>query len=571
MRQYILGLHEPGGERLMEAYPGFLLFTHELGRDPSNMTGFNYAAWSDRGFQVIARLNHGYFPNGTIPEPAYYADFAQRVQNFVASSFGCKRWIIGNEPNHEQEWPAGVPIVPSQYAVCYNLCADAILSIDPGAIVIPAPVAPWNVQTAYEGNPSGDWLRYFQDQLNGCLETLIGGLALHTYTHGSDPALIVSEQTMDPPYQDRRYHFRAYRDFLAWVPDWLKNRPVYITETNQNGPWLNEPNTWIQAAMQEVNAWNQAGRQVIEACVCYRWPRYDQWYMQGLGHVETDFQEAANLGYYVQIGDEPMPEPQEVLVNGNMDYPFNAQIDQNGHPMQTIKVPYGWRAFWIDHMPEYKSVEEIYTNRIESPPTAAQWFANYARPNGGLYQVVPTVSGKRYRLTGWGQLWCVYQNGNDVPASLETRVNLYGSTNIDDPRNLRSNPIHPHNQWLQFNPLEFTAASDQTTVFIFGVFVDPGRDMNAYVDSFSLVCLDCEDGGIPPIEPPPSGGGECDPISSGAAGLALATAQSLVALAGAASQAAGYFEALLDEWLPEPKPTLLQRIKAMFTRKSFDG
>ena len=577
VRQYIHGLHEPGGEHLMATHPGFILFTHELGRDPGNHNGFDYTPWTSQGFQVIARLNHGYGAAGTIPLPAYYADFAQRVENFVANSAGCFRWIIGNEPNHSQERPTDEldrrqPITPMMYAECFNMAGSSILSIagHRDDIVIPAPVAVWNVETTYPENPSGDWLKYFTDQLNYCAEAVVGGIALHTYTHGSDPMLITSEQMVDPPYQDRRYHFRAYQDFMAVIPEWYNNRPVYITETNQNGPWLDVDNGWIQGAMAEIDGWNQMRFQTIEACICYRWPRYDQWYMDGLGGVMQGFQEAANLGYYVDIGDEPMPEPIEVLENGGMEEPYTHQLDSNGHPMMTIKVPEHWTAYWLGHMPEYKPAErELHPDRVHSGARAAQWFANYARPNGGLYQTVPTVPGRRYRLSGFGQLWCIYDNGNDVPASLETRVSPYGSTNVDDPRNLRSAPIHPHNRWLPFNDLEFVARSDLSTIFILGIFVDPGRDMNAYVDTFSLQCLDCgEDPDCPDCpDCPPPGEGTCDPVSSGAAGLALATARSLLVFADAATEASGFFQELLDQWIPKKSATLLERIKVLFNRQ----
>jgi len=60
--KYIFGLHEPGGEWLMEEKDkhGWILFTHGLGHDPSDQSGHDYRRWTDRGFGAIARLNHGY-------------------------------------------------------------------------------------------------------------------------------------------------------------------------------------------------------------------------------------------------------------------------------------------------------------------------------------------------------------------------------------------------------------------------------------------------------------------------------------------------------------------------------
>ena len=51
--------------------------------------------------------------------------------------------------------------------------------------------------------------------------------------NGSDPALITSEQTMDPPYSECHYHFRVYRDWLDAVPGHLRDLSMYLTETDQ--------------------------------------------------------------------------------------------------------------------------------------------------------------------------------------------------------------------------------------------------------------------------------------------------------------------------------------------------
>ncbi len=106
--EYIFGLHDPGGEQLMLAAnrPGWVLFTEKLGRDPNDRSGRSYLSWSDRNLGVIARLNHGYEPEGTIPLSRYYQDFAKRCANYVAASAGCHHWIIGNEMNFVVERPS---------------------------------------------------------------------------------------------------------------------------------------------------------------------------------------------------------------------------------------------------------------------------------------------------------------------------------------------------------------------------------------------------------------------------------------------------------------------------------
>lgn len=363
---FIFGIHEPGGEQhmLQAGCPGWIVFTESIGHDPEDRSGVDYTAYSERGLGIVARLNHGYEPDGTIPHSSQYADFARRVANFVAASPGCKLWVIGNEMNHSQEWPAAVsasaavsaappadavrpqtrrgptadpagrgsstrfsalhaqgsaappvaqssaiaqssaagfePITPDLYARCFRLCRDAIKLL-PGHgddQVITGAVAPWNDQVKYPANPTGDWVRYFADMLALLGSGGLDGFALHTYSHGSDPGLITDGAKMNPPFQNRYFNFPAYRNFMEAVPASMRSLPAYITETDQDSPWLDQNNGWVQAAYAEINHWNQqAGAQQIRALVLYRWPPYDQWYIQGKQGVIDGFLDAMRNDY----------------------------------------------------------------------------------------------------------------------------------------------------------------------------------------------------------------------------------------------------------------------------------
>lgn len=351
---------------------GWVLFTEAVGSDPNNTSGGNYTPWSSQDFGIMCRINHGYGSVGTLPVPARYPDFARRVANFVAASPGCKIWIIGNEMNHRQEWPeaaagvrtaanmaaaseefvvgpaadpfghgsesrfsalapqpaaldtpprqservaaaaarsALVPITPSDYVRCFQLCRAAIKAL-PGHAddqVIVGAVAPWNINTTYPGNPTGNWIQYFADILASLGPGGCDGIALHTYTHGSDPALIYDTSTMNPPFQAYYYNFLAYRNFMAAIPAAMRQLPVYITETDQDVPWLDANNGWVQAAYAEINWWNQQpGNQQIRALILYRWPRLDQWYIEGKNGVIQGFREAMANDYRWK---EPSPRP----------------------------------------------------------------------------------------------------------------------------------------------------------------------------------------------------------------------------------------------------------------------
>jgi hypothetical protein len=160
--------------------------------------------------------------------------------------------------------------------------------------LIPAPVAVWNVE-------SGDWLEYQAAIWEG-LAALAGGVAIHTYTHGASPQLITSSQMMDAPYQSRYYQFRAYRDFMVRVPLPMRSLPVYITETDQNDPWVDANTGWVQEAYAEINRWNQTApnghpTQKIHCLALYRWPNHDRWHIEGKQGVIDDFHAAIAQGY----------------------------------------------------------------------------------------------------------------------------------------------------------------------------------------------------------------------------------------------------------------------------------
>ncbi len=310
---FLFGIHDPGGERHMaeKGRRGWILFTEEVGRDPQNRSGRDYRPWADQGYGVLVRINHGYGPtNGTLPYQRHYAAFAQRVANFVAASPGAHLWIIGNETNLPGEWPryegAEERILAQMYVDCFRRCRAAIRAL-PGHgtdQVITQGVATW---AAVIGQ---GWVEYHLEILNTLGQGGLDGVALHTYTHGSDPNLIFSEATMNPPYQTRRFHFRAYRDYLNAHPTWARSLPVYITETDQNDPWADANSGWVRNAYREINSWNMtAGNQTIRALVLYRWPRADQWFIEGKQGVIDDWRLAMDNDYRWTTTQNPPPPP----------------------------------------------------------------------------------------------------------------------------------------------------------------------------------------------------------------------------------------------------------------------
>jgi murein DD-endopeptidase MepM/ murein hydrolase activator NlpD len=381
--EFLYGLHDPGGEHIMRdaGRKGWILFTEEIGHDPSHHGGTNYRRWSDEGFGVMVRLNNGYYPRGTIPYSDEYENFAKRCASFVAGSAGAHMWIIGNEMNFVIERPQdrqggqppsfsmsptpekapswlarlwrilvrwirsivkkedtslaahllrsqfalapgrasiafdtqsqGQAITPQLYARCYSLCRDAIHGV-PGHeddLVLTGAVAPWNPNT-------GDWVQYFRDLLTRLGPDGCDGITLHTYTHGYDLHLIDQDQFMDPPFDRYRFNFRCYIDFMEAIPENMRHLPVYITEADEDEPWLDEDNVvWIQRAYDEIDRWNrEPGHQQIRSMVLYRWPRVggnDRWWIKDKGNVIADFRRAMEKG--LKWNPDIVPVPVEPL------------------------------------------------------------------------------------------------------------------------------------------------------------------------------------------------------------------------------------------------------------------
>ncbi|MDE3088694.1 MAG: N-acetylmuramoyl-L-alanine amidase [Chloroflexota bacterium] len=317
LAKYIFGIHDPDGAGIMTGAgkPGWILASAVV-TDP----GGDFSGLANQGVGVIVRLNNGYGSDGTLPNSSQYDAFAQRCASYVAGSRGAKIWIIGNETNLPFEWPGnnngsgGEPITPDRYAQCFAKCRAAIKQV-PGHAddwVVPSPPAPWNNQLQYPTNPSGDWVKYFQDILTNCIQQRQppDALALHTYTHGNTADLIASEQKMNAPFQNYHSHFRTYRDFLSVVPAALKSVAVFITESQAADPtwWQNQNTGWVQAAYKEINDWNAvATNQPIQAVCLFRWQTGDsRWSIADKRAVQDDFRAAMQNEYLVRA---PSPQP----------------------------------------------------------------------------------------------------------------------------------------------------------------------------------------------------------------------------------------------------------------------
>lgn len=321
---HIFGMHDTGAEQLFaEAGKQAWIVVSVLATDAPG----DFSALANQGHAVIVRLNHGYFPQGTIPFSSQYDAFASACANHVAGSRGVNLWIIGNETNLKGEQPGAddparhEKITPALYAQCFKKCRTAIRNA-PGHSddwVIPSPPGPWNTETQYPGNESGDWVIYFRQLLEECVKigALPDALALHTYSnHGvpMSPALIESEEWMaNSGFPTRHWQFRAYRDFLGVVPASLRTLPVFITES-QHLPWEDRNVGWIQKAYAEIDAWNSVStNQPIQALCLFRWHAnpHDEtqagWSLSDRPQLRDDLRAAFQNNYLTRWLNVPAP------------------------------------------------------------------------------------------------------------------------------------------------------------------------------------------------------------------------------------------------------------------------
>lgn len=226
---------------------------------------------------------------------------------------------------------------------------------------------------------------------------------------------------MGAPYGHLYNGFRTYRDWLAAIPERYRDRPAYITETDQNDAWLDEPNNWVQSAYAEIDAWNQmSDKQKIRTLILYRWPPFDKYAIQGKRHVIEDFKTAQRHGYK-WTNDQPEPPGDETMMNPSFELPYTDYLG-------TVKVAHGWLPFWSTGdppqetsqgpcvMPEYKQLPRaIDASRIVDGDTAQCWFLRYKVMDAGVLQKVDAVPGRRYKFDVSLQAWC--SNGHDPSVS----------------------------------------------------------------------------------------------------------------------------------------------------------
>lgn len=312
--QYLYGIHDHDPrpdeyiQRIRNVIPGgWVTATVAIGHDPTDQSGVDFTWFAKQNVTVICRLNNGYFPNGTIPLPENYLDFATRCANFARNSPGCNMWIIGNELNIAGEWPARGTncgyVSPADYAACYKLCYKAIKAVSPNHKILTQPCAPFSGPFG-NGSLGGGYTNdanplSWVDYENQTLQAIIGGggsidgIALHVTSRGYQYADIHSTSQRAIAGKNLYWSFYVYKDWITYgIPPRLYNVPLYITECNgyfywkgghpENGSIHYQPG-FVQEVYKEIDNYNRntavsQGKPIIRCVNFYRWCNYcDGW------------------------------------------------------------------------------------------------------------------------------------------------------------------------------------------------------------------------------------------------------------------------------------------------------
>lgn len=496
--------------------------------------GRDFSAWSENGHGVVCRLRYGPWVDygGTIPREVDYDEGAMRTAAFVAmSSTGCHIWEIGNEPNKDNERPDGEIITPDMYATYFVKVEELIHDLPGHELdwVVPAAVAPWNVDTKYEGNENGDWIAYYQDMLTLILEKggRIDALQWHTYSHGDDPSLIKDLAKMNPPFEEYYYNFLAYTDFAAATPEPLIKIPVLITEINQDGQW--HATGWILEAFREIDNWNKFDPEIqqlifpVWAMFTFRYEdeRYGMKLRPG---VMAEFHETVRISYKRPEEDLPVLG-YRTLYQTSFEEGFYYPL---GEEEKEVDCPIGWRPAWNKGgpRPEFKpKSKEAGQPEVRTGMWAAGFFHVSSIWGGVLYKEFTVAPNAPVRLSAW----CMGVHAGGPNAGMSVGIFHEPLFFADDTRWQEWwSPYmaeYKDREWRQLVAIGAADANGRVIVALFGRTDAAIEGWNTHFDDVLVEVYD--DGGPidPPVEPPEGGimdsvtaiRAECDKIAAAVA------------------------------------------------------
>ena len=166
----------------------------------------------------------------------------------------------------------------------------------------------------------------------------------------------------------------------------------------------------------------------------------------------------------------------------------------------TAQIPVGWIPWWINptaedpgwrnRMPEYKTAEAPYLNRVHSGNRAAQYFTFHSTHTAGLLQVVEVPAFANLRFSIWGQAWSSASDAtfSDFPTPVNMRVGIdpTGGTNPYSGEIVWSDYYQPYDTYQQLS-VEAQAQGDTVTVFLISAPDEARKHNDIYWDDAELV------------------------------------------------------------------------------------
>jgi PKD repeat protein len=466
---YIYGIHDHDtnpqeylSHILAAGATGWVTATIAIGSNPTDTGGDDFRWIADQGHTVIVRLNHGYCPNGTIPTPDKYDDFAKRAANYVAATQGANIFVIGNETNLGIEWPSvrghARYVSPQDYATVFRKTYDAIKAVRPDAKVLSQALAPFagpfpagnTCGYSHDGNPL-NWVQYMNQMLTAIKNSGgIDGIALHINSRGYTYSDIHSTQKVSAGGQNLYFSFYVYKDWIDYgIPADLYDLPLYATEANgiyfwsgghPERPDLHYEPGWMQEIYAEINRYNQqaaaTSKPIFRAVNMYRWCAWcDGWNIDGSpykGQILADLDQALAAGYRWPSNTPPPTQPAgENIARNAIDWSasssFNSAADgskaydgvisegskwtSDGTTVESwlaldLGATYDITGFILRHAgaggePTYFNTQSYRLelgNSLAGPWTSLATASNAAQENNTTTTLATSVSGRYVRL-----------------------------------------------------------------------------------------------------------------------------------------------------------------------------
>jgi hypothetical protein len=288
-----IGLHdEAGGSWLKQnALGGWCLPAIGIGTGSQQL---DFRAFEDAGIRVIVRLNYGFEPAGTLPDPDNQAEtngFIAAVIKTMELSKGVSGYVLGNEPNNPAEFPNKKPISAAHYVNVYN----RVWKGKP----VHAKLAPAAIDPYFGPFPPAGALPYEPNNLIWWKNMLAGIIdadffTIHCKTQDSNPANIDSATKFgDDPLKWQFIHVRSYEPLLQAIPARLRPRAIHATEVNPQRHndmatlgWQPDLGaTWVKEALAHFRDWNTTTNELqVNSVIFYRFAG-DPWALQDKGSI----------------------------------------------------------------------------------------------------------------------------------------------------------------------------------------------------------------------------------------------------------------------------------------------